>query len=55
MPESGYTHCACRDCFNITVAGEDFYEELCAECARAECDGDGECQAPGAYGMEDSR
>lgn len=33
---SGYTHCACRDCFDIAISGDDG-PALCAECKEAEC------------------
>jgi hypothetical protein len=46
--ETGYTSCACRDCFEIAIgeAGKAF----CLACQDAGCEGDGECQADGAYG-----
>ncbi len=46
----GYTHCACRDCFDIAIgkAGE----AMCLECKEAGCSaGDQECQRPDAYGV----
>lgn len=46
---SGYRPCACRDCFE-TAIGE--AGALCWACQEAGCEGDGECQAPGAYGIE---
>jgi hypothetical protein len=49
-PESGYTHCACRDCMDTTVSSNVRKPELCAECADAECDRDGgDCQRDDAY------
>jgi hypothetical protein len=41
---SGYVHCACRDCFEIAIAGDEG-EALCHECEEAGCDieGDEEC------------
>ena len=48
----GYTYCACRDCMEIAIAGDDDKPDntLCGECEDAGCEGDAECQAPGAYG-----
>lgn len=47
---SGYTFCACRDCFELTIDGG-----YCSECLEAGCDESisRECQAPGAYGCAD--
>lgn len=47
---TGYTPCACRDCFEtaIGLAGV----ALCHDCETAGCDG-GECQSPTAYGQGD--
>jgi hypothetical protein len=47
---SGYRPCACRDCFEIAI-GEP--GAMCHACADAGCTGDGECQAPGAYGGDE--
>lgn len=50
---SGYTHCGCRDCFEIVVDGG-----LCDECLDAGCSDTAsdefpcECQALGAYGQD---
>lgn len=51
---SGYLHCACRDCFEITIGDPG---EFCTECDEAGCpDYQGvsglsqECQRPDAYG-----
>jgi len=51
---SGYCHCACRDCFEITISDDDG-SDLCWACASAGCDdsGESECLAPGAYSQED--
>jgi hypothetical protein len=46
----GYCSCACRDCFEIAIAGDDDEAALCWECEEAGCDGEGECCAPHAYG-----
>jgi len=43
-----YTYCACRDCAEIAV-GESG-EAFCHACEDAGCEGDGECEAEGAYG-----
>jgi hypothetical protein len=51
-PKSGYTDCACRDCFDVAIgkAGE----ALCSDCEAAGCEANnGECQRPDAYGVED--
>ena len=50
---SGYTECACRDCFEIAISSDVTRPEMCSDCDEAGCDGDGECDAPGAYGEED--
>lgn len=47
---TGYRHCACRDCFEIAIGAEG---TMCHHCEDAGCDPDRECQAPGAYGVED--
>ena len=41
LKESGYTDCACRDCFETSMDGK-----LCHSCEEAGCDADGsgECQ-----------
>lgn len=41
---SGYTHCACKDCFEIAI-GEPG-TAMCHECDDHNCDGLGECQVP---------
>ena len=48
---SGYVDCACPDCFEIAIGehGKDF----CHACEEAGCDGEGECQAEGAYGGDE--
>jgi ribosomal protein S27E len=35
---SGYTNCACRDCFDTTVSSDASKPELCSECADAGCE-----------------
>jgi len=51
MAESGYTECACRDCFEIAVSNDMSKPDLCNECEEAGCseDGDDECQCEDAY------
>ena len=44
--ESGYRPCACRDCFEIAIGEPGAF---CHACEDAGCNGDGECDAPGAY------
>jgi hypothetical protein len=52
MP-SGYTDCACRDCFDIAVSSDMSRPELCLLCKDAGCAAnDGECQRADAYGDE---
>ncbi|WP_335986514.1 hypothetical protein [Glycomyces sp. MUSA5-2] len=47
---SGYTDCACRDCFDIAVSADTDYPELCGLCDDAGCDpGYSECYRPDAY------
>lgn len=43
MP-SGYTHCSCPTCFEVTVSSDMAEPELCHDCIEAGCDGEGECQ-----------
>lgn len=45
----GYKPCACRDCFEIAIG---YGAPLCNDCEEAGCTGEGECEAPGAYGMD---
>jgi hypothetical protein len=50
---SGYTHCGCRDCFDITVSSDTKQPELCELCTDAGCEAsDGECQRPDVYGLD---
>lgn len=52
---SGYTGCACRDCFEVTVSADWTIPELCWECQDAGCQvGQSEscaydCLVDGAY------
>jgi hypothetical protein len=53
-PESGYSNCACRDCFDVTVSGDVTKPELCGLCEDAGCEpNDGDCQRDDAYGAGD--
>lgn len=48
---SGYTPCACRDCFDVSISSEDTKPELCLLCKDAGCQAsNGECQRADAYG-----
>jgi hypothetical protein len=40
---SGYCDCACRDCFEIAIAGDD-EPAFCSACEEAGCEEDSECQ-----------
>jgi hypothetical protein len=47
---SGYTDCACRDCFDIAVSADTTKPELCPLCQNAGCTpNDGECEREDAY------
>ncbi len=47
---SGYTNCACRDCFELVVSADMRKPDLCAECDQAGCAHDaGECRREDAY------
>lgn len=46
---SGYTDCACRDCFEIAISGDTTKPEMCHDCKDAGCEPGAECQAEGAY------
>ena len=50
---SGYTDCACRDCFDVTVSSDVSNPEMCHDCEDAGCAPDSECQRPDAYGVDD--
>jgi hypothetical protein len=54
-PQSGYTHCACRDCMETIVAKNMARPELCDDCNAAGCgDPDAttwpDCQRDDVYG-----
>jgi hypothetical protein len=41
---TGYTHCACRDCFEVAIGEQG--KALCHNCGSSGCEpGDHECQA----------
>jgi hypothetical protein len=46
----GYTHCPCRDCFEISMD-----HTLCHDCEDHDCDpeGNSECCSPHAYGGDE--
>ncbi len=47
---SGYVDCACGDCFEVAIGGEDDEPALCHACDEAGCQvGGGQCDAPHAY------
>jgi len=45
---SGYTSCACRDCFETAISNDVSSPDLCHECEEHGCDEDGlsECETP---------
>lgn len=45
---SGYTDCACRDCFGLGISPDGYTLALCNDCEEAGCDEDGtsDCLAP---------
>lgn len=53
--QSGYTHCRCRDCFDVAITSGG--PALCHECRSAGCDanemGNTECSRSDAYGCSD--
>lgn len=53
MMTSGYTYCACRDCFEIAVSDDVNQPGMCEDCIEAGCEPDSECCAPHAYGVDD--
>lgn len=48
---SGYTGCACRDCFDVAISSDMTRPELCNLCREAGCDGTGksDCERDDAY------
>lgn len=55
MTTSGYTNCACRDCFEIAVSNAMSDPDLCQECSEAGCERDEscECKRPETYDTGD--
>lgn len=55
MGTSGYTDCACRDCFDVAVSDDMDEPDLCGDCEEAGCDceGEDECCRDDAYGEEE--
>lgn len=51
--ESGYTHCACRDCFEIVVSDDMANPDFCDDCIEVGCEPDHECSSPHAYGGDE--
>jgi len=52
-PQSGYTPCACRDCFEVAISNDVTSPDLCNACEDTcgpENSTSSECQADGAYG-----
>lgn len=43
---TGYTDCACRDCFDVAMGG------FCNDCQEAGCEHDAECARADAYGAD---
>lgn len=46
---SGYTQCACRDCFEIAISDDENVPAFCWECEEAGCEHDEECRREDAY------
>ena len=57
MTQSGYTPCKCRDCMEIAISNDVTNPDYCNAC-EGECGPENtlssECQAEGAYGINDS-
>ena len=47
MAKSGYTHCACPNCFEVAVSSNMNEPELCSLCEEAGCDGHRDKGTPG--------
>lgn len=54
VSHSGYTDCACRDCFEIAVSSDMAHPEMCDGCVEAGCEPNGDCLQDSTYGMEES-
>ena len=53
--KSGFTACACRDCFDIAVSNDIAKPDLCGDCEEAGCEkNNGECQRVDAYGCDEA-
>ena len=52
---SGYTDCACRDCFDVAISSDEELPALCWACADAGCNpgGHSDCERHDAYGALD--
>lgn len=52
IAKSGYTPCACRDCFETSISSNMNVPELCWACEDAGCEAraETECRSPYAYG-----
>jgi hypothetical protein len=50
LGDGGYKPCACPDCMETAIG---WGHPMCSDCVDAGCDGEGECQAPGAYGGDE--
>lgn len=49
MPESSYTDCRCRDCFEIAISNDRASPDFCWECEENGCTDDHECQIVERY------
>ena len=47
---SGYIHCACRDCMEITIGTIRKGGDFCDDCIEHGCEVDTECKSPHSYG-----
>lgn len=54
MSESGYSPCACRDCFDVAVSNDIANPDLCGLCADAGCDEEGESACERDHEEEDA-
>jgi hypothetical protein len=48
----GYCDCACRDCFDVAIAGE-HAPHFCWACKEGGCELDAECARDDAYGVDE--
>jgi hypothetical protein len=49
---SGYTFCACRDCFETIISNDMSNPDFCDDCIKAGCEPNQECQSMHSYGMD---